>query len=202
MATSPSRRNTATTRAKLLEAARAEFAAVGIAGARVDRIAEKAGVNKERIYGHFGSKEKLFDAVITEALNEMTAANAIPEHDPGAYVAQIFDYHREHPETLRLILWEALHYRDEELPDETGRASHYTDKVNSLAASLGTDPSPETARLLIALIALAAYPHAVPQLTRRILGTHPEPGGSEKQLDDLRDFLSTFASAAAEKLSG
>ena len=44
------------TKQRLLEAAIAEFSAYGIAGARVDRIAAGAGVNKSLIYSYFGSK--------------------------------------------------------------------------------------------------------------------------------------------------
>jgi len=54
------------TREKIIEAARSEFAQYGRAGARVDRIAEKAGVNKAMIYYHFHSKENLYHEVIGE----------------------------------------------------------------------------------------------------------------------------------------
>ncbi len=47
------------TRQKILEAARAEFARHGLAGARVERIARKAKVNKAMLYYHFQSKENL-----------------------------------------------------------------------------------------------------------------------------------------------
>lgn len=52
------------TREKILESARREFAHYGLAGARVDRIAKQARVNKAMIYYHFQSKEKLYGAVI------------------------------------------------------------------------------------------------------------------------------------------
>ena len=49
------------TRARILDAAVAEFSARGLAGARIDRIAEAAAANKRMIYVHFGSKDGLFD---------------------------------------------------------------------------------------------------------------------------------------------
>ncbi len=55
-----------TTRDKILTAARAEFARVGRAGARIDRIAAEAGVNKAMIYYHFDSKENLHREVISD----------------------------------------------------------------------------------------------------------------------------------------
>jgi len=54
---------------KILAAARTEFAEHGLAGARVDRIAERSGVNKAMIYYHFDSKDKLYQEVINLVLS-------------------------------------------------------------------------------------------------------------------------------------
>ncbi len=54
------------TRERIITAARDEFADVGIDGARVDRIARRAGVNKAMLYYHFHSKEQLYEAVVKE----------------------------------------------------------------------------------------------------------------------------------------
>src|SRR5882757_9942514 len=60
----PQRRDPAATRKKLLTAARREFAENGLAGARVDEIAERAGVNKQLVYHYFGDKDALYLAVL------------------------------------------------------------------------------------------------------------------------------------------
>ena len=52
------------TREAILAAATHEFAQHGLAGARVDRIAERAGINKRMLYYYFGQKESLFLAVL------------------------------------------------------------------------------------------------------------------------------------------
>jgi TetR/AcrR family transcriptional regulator len=54
------------TKEKILEAARLEFGRHGLAGARVDRIAQNAAVNKAMIYYYFRSKENLYQAVIED----------------------------------------------------------------------------------------------------------------------------------------
>jgi len=54
------------TRPRLIAAAREEFAQYGIDGARVDRIAKHAGVNKAMLYYYFHSKEQLYEAVVKE----------------------------------------------------------------------------------------------------------------------------------------
>ncbi len=55
------------TEIKIKNAAIFEFAHFGLAGARVDRIAKKAKVNKAMIYYHHKSKEKLYESIISEA---------------------------------------------------------------------------------------------------------------------------------------
>jgi len=59
------------TREKILSAALAEFAQHGLAGARVDRIAERAGVNKAMIYYHFSSKAALHKEIVDEYFSQI-----------------------------------------------------------------------------------------------------------------------------------
>ncbi|MFJ2419627.1 TetR family transcriptional regulator [Streptomyces brevispora] len=182
--------NTPHTKERLLAAAKEEFAALGIAGARVDRIAELAGVNKERIYGYFGNKQKLFDAVVGRALDEL--AEAVPlkaGDDPAEYVGRVYDFHRDNPVLVRLFFWEGLHYRDGVLPNEERRRGHYEEKIAVLAENFGTEASPKIAACLLSLIGLAAWPNAVPQLTRLIIGTDAEGL-------DLRSHVVAFARQA------
>src|SRR5947209_13283664 len=51
-------------RAALLDAAEAEFAQRGFAGARVEAIAARAGLNKQLISYYFGGKQALYDAIV------------------------------------------------------------------------------------------------------------------------------------------
>jgi AcrR family transcriptional regulator len=182
--------STAATKAALLEAAREEFAAYGVAGARVDRIAERAGVNKERIYGHFGNKEKLFDAVIREALDDLTSQMALPGADPVDYVAKLADYYNTHPELVRLLMWEALNYRGQDLlPGQEARVERCGRKAASLAEGAGEQPSAKSARMLFMLTGLALFPSMMPQLGRIILGEDAEDHAA------LRDQVAAFVAA-------
>lgn len=54
------------TEQKIVQSALAEFAEYGFEGARVDRIARRAGVNKAMIYYHFKGKEKLYEKIIRD----------------------------------------------------------------------------------------------------------------------------------------
>jgi AcrR family transcriptional regulator len=187
--------DTARTRAKLLDAARAEFAEHGIAGARVDRIALRAGVNKERIYAYFGNKEQLFQHVLSESLQELTTAVTAPSADPADYVGHVYDFVRDRPELLRLLLWEGLYYGTEPIPDEDRRAAAYQGKVAELAEHLGLKPGPEAARLLFTLLGAAAWHSTMPQLARVLLG--PEAESTEGQAAQ-RQYLVDFTRQAVE----
>jgi len=61
-------------------AARAEFAEHGYAGARVARIANRAGLNKQLIFYYFGSKAGLYAAVVQEDRSDLSK---IPADHPG-----------------------------------------------------------------------------------------------------------------------
>ena len=159
------------TRAKLLEAAEAEFSEHGLAGARVDRIAERSGVNKQRIYAYFGNKEALFAAVMAKVYAHMSEAVPIPTSEEGlrSYVGEVFDYHRR-SDLVRLLAWEGLHYRDRPIPDEKEREAYYVHKTAALSLALGIDDPTAAARALIALIGVASWPFIVPQQRRLMLG--------------------------------
>ncbi|MFE7741809.1 TetR/AcrR family transcriptional regulator [Nocardia sp. NPDC057455] len=181
------------TRQALLRAARDEFAQYGLAGARVDRIAEAAGVNKERIYGLFGSKDKLFDVILIDTLREfIDVVQPLADTEPGAYVGKLYDYHRDNPQLLRLMLWEALH-RGADAHDIDGwRAAHYVRKFDRAQEQFDVD-SADAGRLLLALCGLANWSLAVPQTTKLLLG---EAAGDR---DTTRAFLMEFARAAMRR---
>ena len=101
-------RDSTATKARLLEAATEEFAAHGIAGARVDRIAAAANANKQLIYAYFGSKDQLFDAVLTTRFRALTEDVPFAPDDLAGYVGRLFDYLVEHPDVLRLATWAGL----------------------------------------------------------------------------------------------
>ncbi|MFD4974782.1 TetR family transcriptional regulator [Streptomyces sp. NPDC058424] len=108
-------RDSSATKARLLDAAFTEFAAYGIAGARVDRIAEAAGANKRLIYVYFGNKEQLFDEVLQRAMTEGAESVPFDVEDLPGYAGAIFDHLVARPDLMRLRLWKLL-----ERPSTTG----------------------------------------------------------------------------------
>jgi AcrR family transcriptional regulator len=98
-------RDSEATRRRILEAATAEFAEYGLAGARVDRIAEAAASNKQLIYQYFGSKEELFRTVVAQELARATQGVDFPSDDLEQYAAAYFDFAMANPRLMRLIAW-------------------------------------------------------------------------------------------------
>ncbi|HUJ85429.1 MAG TPA: TetR/AcrR family transcriptional regulator [Burkholderiales bacterium] len=100
-------------RQRILEAATAEFARAGLAGARVDRIARRAGANKRMLYYYFGSKEDLFLAVLEASYERIRSAERdldLGHRDPREALKRLvrftWDYCLEHPEFLALLVSE------------------------------------------------------------------------------------------------
>src|SRR5689334_3580080 len=98
-------RDSEATRRRILEAAAAEFAEYGLAGARVDRIAEAAASNKQLIYQYFGNKEGLFRMTLARELARATEGVEFPFEDLEGYAGAYFDFAMANPRLMRLIAW-------------------------------------------------------------------------------------------------
>ncbi len=177
--------DTQETQRRLLEAACAEFAARGPDGTTMARIAERSGINKERLYNYFGDKRLLFETVLTRELEKLAAALSIDLSvlaDIGEFTGRIFDYHADHPELVRLLLWESL--GGGPAVQEEQRTDHYRRTVTLVIAAqrdgvLNRNLDP--AKLLFQLIALAAWWFAVPQLARMITGSDGSDNAERRQ---------------------
>ena len=105
------------TREAILSAATREFADHGLAGARVDRIAERAGINKRMLYYYFGQKEDLFLAVLERAYQrirrqerQLSLDQVEPTEAIRRLVAFTWNYYLANPEFITLLNTENLHH--------------------------------------------------------------------------------------------
>ncbi|HEY1228776.1 MAG TPA: TetR/AcrR family transcriptional regulator [Ramlibacter sp.] len=103
------------TRADILEVAEAEFGEKGLAGARIDEIAEATRTSKRMIYYYFGSKEGLYLAVLEEAYRrvrdiegQLHLEDLAPEEALRRLVAFTFDHHLQHESYIRLVMNENI----------------------------------------------------------------------------------------------
>ncbi len=152
------------TKVKLLMAAHDEFAEKGLAGARVDHIGARAGVNKRLIYLHFGGKEALFDLVVARALRAMSAAVPFTADDLACYAGALFDYLVDNPDVLRLTGWANL----ERPAVSTDEVDAYRPKVLAIqdAQQRGVLISTVSAQHLLAVVlgTVTAWANASPAL--------------------------------------
>jgi len=189
--------DTERTKSLLLEAATSEFCTRGLAGARIDRIAAEAGVNKERIYQYFGNKNGLFDAVIVAALSSLM--DEVPIHGEGPeamanYAGRLFDHHQEDATAPRLLFWEGLE-RGTEVVGLPKRMANCASKVNSTIAALPGISKEDAGDLLITIVSLCDTAPVLPALDGLMAGN--DPGRLERRRAAVVRTVYLAASALA-----
>jgi AcrR family transcriptional regulator len=110
------KRNPERNQERILAAATEEFARYGLGGARVDRIAARAGANKRMLYYYYGNKDDLFLAVLEARYAHIRKAELglhLLDLDPGQGMRRMVEftwsYYLKHPEFLTLLNSENLH---------------------------------------------------------------------------------------------
>ena len=142
-------RNADLTRRKILDAAVDEFAGRGYAGARVDRIAASAGVNKRMIYHHFGNKLGVFEAALSDQVSGVDITEKL----------------------ARLWMHEALERGDENILRLAEREGAAAARYESVQPTASRRQGPHDASLsALARTALEAFPLAFPQIVRVVTG--------------------------------
>jgi AcrR family transcriptional regulator len=167
----------AQTTARIFEAAAAEFATYGIAGARVDRIADNAASSKALIYSYFGDKESLFVKVLQHRMTELSSAVVIHPDRVDQFVADLFDFMTSHPDVLRLVTQEAMQFTPSGSPHFQERSVHYGTKIAAVreAQEAGAvDGTLDPAFVILSLMGLVSWFVAAPQITQMVAGDAPD----------------------------
>jgi AcrR family transcriptional regulator len=168
----PAVRDPKATSDRILKAATREFAAKGVAGARVDAIATRAKANKRMLYHYFGSKSDLFREVLRRELTERV--NRSRERG-GTRLERLVERQATHAKDrdwVRLLLWEGLDPRTAAASDPE-REQWYREWVEGMRADQAAGLLPadlDVAQLALSELALTMFPAAFPQLTRWITG--------------------------------
>lgn len=186
MPASPSSDPAVETEARILEAARRVFLRRGTAGARMQEIADEAGVNKALLHYYFRSKEKLSEAVFLGALRTLlpqmliVLASDLPLRDKlEQVVAAELDMLAANPSLPGYVLSEFQHH-----PERIGRlVADAVPDGGMRQATLATlqrqlDAEAEAGRLrparaedfLVTLMALLVFPFAAAPMLDAVLG--------------------------------
>ena len=95
---------------RIVAAAREEFARRGFAGARVEQIVRRAGVNKQLLFYYYHSKRGLFQAVVEQSAAELERALAELTLPSGAPLERLrltlraqFEFLSRHPHIVTLL---------------------------------------------------------------------------------------------------
>jgi AcrR family transcriptional regulator len=122
----PSRPDGKRVRRNIIDAARALFAEKGYSGAKVDEIVIRARTTKPMIYYYFGSKERLFAAVLEDVYAGMRKIEGslqlaeLPALEAMRKVIEVtFDYHAKNSEWVRLVSIANIHYAKHILASKT-----------------------------------------------------------------------------------
>ncbi|QKV93116.1 TetR/AcrR family transcriptional regulator [Streptomyces sp. NA02950] len=171
----------------LLEAAMDEFAEKGYAGARVQDIADRAGVNKQLINYHFGGKEGLYEELGRQWLRREAEFN-----DPALPLDELVLRYLEaafaDPRGTRLNAWCGLAGA---VPDDA--PEDLSDlRRRQIDGEIAEDIDPAMAMLLC--VSLVSAPLAMPHAVRRFFGADPEsPEFREHYAEQVRRIVRRLA---------
>lgn len=151
---------------RLLESARREFAEKGLPGARVDVIAQAAGVTKQLVYHYFGSKEHLFACVLDESAGQVMTElvsldfeHLAPSEALRAFLNCAFDQYRLDP-ALGSLAQEGIRYHDRpaaprnKFPDMAPAMAAKLERILQRGSERGDFQHGMDARLLAAVASL------------------------------------------------
>jgi AcrR family transcriptional regulator len=116
---------------QLLEAALAEFAEYGVSGARVDRLAKRAGISAGLVYSFHQNKDGLFEAVFDHIVEQTVSSIPIDADNLGEYAGRLYDGGVSHPDVLRFVAWYQLE-RGDNAPRRASTSAAMTDKVAAI----------------------------------------------------------------------
>ena len=195
-------RDALATQRRIVNAALKEFAAKGIAGARVDAIAARARTNKRMLYYYFGSKDGLFREILRQRLARSHVARGELEH--LGYADQLAARQvntAESREYVRLLMWEALETRSRRQPvmAEAERAELYDELRASVRAAQANGDLPsdlDVDQLLLTELAILLFPAAFPQITRLVTGKTP---ADAEFIAERAEFLRRYAAHLADR---
>jgi AcrR family transcriptional regulator len=184
-------RKRGSTREKIFRAAAAEFLRHGFEGARVERIVDRAGVNKRMLYHYFGSKEGLYRELLTRNLTDLHEHDSATPQTLGDSFAYWQELMLRNPEWVRASILEALSSSRTHIAHREREAfwQHAVEELRAAQKAGAITSALDAASLQLALVAIVMFPLLLPQFTRFITGTAPTDAQfAKRQIAFLRQF--------------
>jgi TetR/AcrR family transcriptional regulator len=172
----------------LLAAALDEFAAKGFAGARVQDIARRAGVNKQLISYYFGGKAGLYRE-LQRSWREFESGFGGPDRPIEELALRYLHEGLADPRPTRLMLWRGLDPGPGQPPDDSSVLEDLASMRQRQARGELT-PDLDARFLRLALMAVVMAPTMMPDLAEKIFGLAPDSAEFEELYgDQLRQLL-------------
>jgi AcrR family transcriptional regulator len=194
-------------RERLLEHATREFAAKGLAGARVDAIAHAAKANKQLVYYYFGNKIGLYNEVVGR-IGPIVHDELFPGDDDSPTLAERVRRRATHvwgpvaSRWARLLGWEALERGDRDILREQQRYDdwrHRTREIEEAQARGEVDPAFDAELMALALLSVELMPRVLPQVTKMVTGlSYEDPAFRERQQALLAELVAHLAPRQAD----
>ncbi|MEP6768834.1 MAG: TetR/AcrR family transcriptional regulator [Acidobacteriota bacterium] len=185
------RRNAPQTRQRIARIALEEFARNGFDGARMERIARRARVNKRLVSYYFGRKEDLFRSLVRNFLGELLTREESSGAGLADSLAGLLGVLSRNEAWVRLSLWETLRFGGREKRRTPDRQEFWKKGVAELAEAQkagrlrGGDPG----QLQLTIVALVMFPFLLPQMCAQITGRLPsDPEFLRERAEALRDI--------------
>jgi TetR/AcrR family transcriptional regulator len=158
-----------TTEEIILSSARKVFRSKGLAGARMQEIADEAGINKALLHYYFRSKEKLFEKIFVEAVADLLPSVRVSLNEVENlnqfltfFISKYFDLITEHPYLPQFILQE-INRNPDLMRKVTGDKELPVDQIKMLVkrdVESGLIRPIEAEQLMVNTVAMIIFPFA------------------------------------------
>lgn len=205
------KRDPAKTRAGILKAAVAEFAAKGYSGARTEQIVKRAKTNIRMLYHYFGDKDGLYVCVLEEVLAKLRTEELqldVGGTAPLDGILQMFDFidghFARHPELRNLLAFENLNRaqhlkRSTRIPEMATPVLGLLDGLLQRGAEEGSlRPDIDALHLYITMVSMVYYSKAhVFTLSRIFAEDLLAPEWQQRQREQARAMLTAYLAPPA-----
>jgi AcrR family transcriptional regulator len=188
----PRSRDPERTKQRVMDAAAKEFAQRGFDGVTLASIARRAKVSKQLLHHHFGSKDALFREVQDKRFRPAVDWQETLAEDPTELIATRFAKRGRDHEYLRYLAWEAASPRKRRIPDDAARqrrVADYGSKIRQMQKEGKLPRDMDWRMIQLAILCLATYPIAFPQITQLVMGREATDPGFQA---DWTAFLKTI----------
>jgi TetR/AcrR family transcriptional regulator len=194
---------------KILEAAKEVFMKYGLYGARMQDIADTAGINKALLHYYFRNKEKLFDKVFEGALAKFFEQSDVfsGEKQPFKqclfkYIDNIIDFYSEYPQMSMFIIKEIGNhpelFKQKVMAAKKNRTNRLVHTMEE-AIKNGEIRKTDTAMFLINLQSLCSFPFLASPMFKYSLKANGKDWDKDFSTEKLKQSVKSFVEFTLEK---